>query len=272
VTTPTYAATSDPTAVVGRRILAYGIDLLVVGAIGVALMLPLFDGVAQRAPSNQVTCAATQFDEPSSSETRRLERSELCLEIGDEVIYVDDGDADRLTSQVYGIGFGLQILNLVILQGLTGASLGKLLVGLRVVREDGSTAGIGWAALRWVLLLVDSACCFLPGAVLVFSTKGHRRIGDMAASTFVVRRSDVGTPPVVPGVTGYGATVPGSMTGYAPQAPWGATAPGTAPAPTPTGDGPAWDEARNTYIQYDRPRSQWVQWDEASSSWKPIDS
>jgi uncharacterized RDD family membrane protein YckC len=292
VTTPTFAATPDPTAVVGRRILAYGIDLLVVGAIGVALMLPLFNGVAERAPSDQVTCAATRIEDPSTFETRRVEGSDLCLEIGDEVLYVPDADANRLTSQVYGIGFGLQILNLVVLQGLTGASLGKLLVGLRVVREDGSTAGIGWAALRWILLLVDSACCFLPGAVLVFSTKGHRRIGDMAASTFVVRRHDVGTPPSVPGVTASFVTAPGAGQGYpAPGAQgWGAppAAPGwggaptgwapppTAPAPaTPPSadpDGPTWDEARNTYIQYDRPREQWVQWDDATSTWKPIDS
>src|SRR5699024_12932 len=60
---------------------------------------------------------------------------------------------------------------------------------------------------------IDTLCFFLPGAILVFTTKGHRRLGDMAAGTFVVSKQAVGTPPHVPGVTapewpaagGYGA-------------------------------------------------------------------
>jgi uncharacterized RDD family membrane protein YckC len=270
---------------VGRRILAYLIDSLIIGALSALLIVPLFNDVAERAPSSQVQCldgfdSSGSFDDPSAfdqsiiDDTRATESSELCLELGDEVLFVRDEDANRLTSQVYGIGFGFQLLNLVVLQGLVGASLGKLIVGLRVVREDGSKAGIGWALLRWVFLFIDSICCFLPGLVLVFSTKGHRRLGDMVASTYVVRSKQMGTPPMVPGAMTPGTawTGPTGMQGYAPGPPagttWGAPA---APAPAAPNDGPTWDEARNTYIQYDRPREQWVKWDEASSSWVPID-
>jgi hypothetical protein len=174
-------------------------------------------------------------------------------------------------------------------------------VGLRVIRQDGRKAGIGWAALRFVLLFVDSLCCFLPGAILVFTTKGHRRLGDMAAGTFVVRKDQVGTPPQVPGVTApaYAAQVPGY--GYQPQggpggwpsspsAPSGWSAPdagasgstwsppastpgaGTAaPAARSGGEGPTWDAARNAYIQYDRDQAAWVQWDDGAGAWRPID-
>jgi len=263
----------DPTAVVGRRILAYGIDLVIAFAVVGALLVPFWNDHAVRRDSATFSCpeSSTSFEPGGSS-------SNFCFDLGDEVVYLPEEQANQLTERFYGVWALVSLVNLVVLQGLTGASVGKLLTGLRVVRSDGRTAHIGWAALRWIVLIVDSFCCFLPGAVLVFSTKGHRRLGDMAASTFVVSRRDVGQPVVVPGVTGPQYADPSAWSGAAapgwaspPAGPgWGAPVPPSAPAPT--GDGPTWDEARNTYIQYDRNNGQWVQWDDGANAWKPIDT
>lgn len=260
----------DPTAVVGRRILAYGIDLLIGILVVIAVAVPSWQSKVTEASRFEVRCSNSALDEPVGVEgPRRTVYSDLCIEVDDTVYFLDEGDASSFQSQLYLVSFGIQALNLILLQGLTGASVGKLLTGLRVVRSDGQTANIGWAALRWVVLLIDSLCCFLPGAVLVFSTKGHRRLGDMAASTFVVSRKDVGQPIHVPGVT-----APEWQPGPANAAGAGGWAPPVAPsAPAPAAaDGPQWDEARNTYIQYDRAAGQWVQWDDTANQWKPIDS
>lgn len=246
---------ADPTSVVGRRILAYGIDLLLCSLVVVAALYPAFMDKSTVADADSVTCSNTSggssaFEQPPPG-------SSLCIELGDgRVRYVTASEANSLSATMYLVLFGAQALNLVLLQGLTGASIGKLLVGLRVVRQDGQKASIGWAALRWVLLYVDTFCCFLPGAVLVFSTKGHRRLGDMAASTFVVATRSVGTP-IPQSVLGANAMAPGAG--------W------PAPVAPPTTDGPIWDEARNTYIQFDRSRDCWVQWVAAASEWRPID-
>jgi hypothetical protein len=217
-----------------------------------------------------------------SGDQRTPVGSELCVEVGEDLSFVPGDRSDGVSLRFYGGTIAMGLVNLVLLQAATGASVGKLLVGLRVIRADGQVAGIGWMALRWVLLAVDALCCFLPGAVLVFSTKGHRRLGDMAAGTLVVAKQQVGTPPLVPGVTmpatwtsgaaaGWGMPPGATPSGWPPPA-TGADAPApsaTAPA-APGTDGPVWDDARNTYIQWDAPRERWVQWDEARQEWIPI--
>jgi len=67
-------------------------------------------------------------------------------------------------------------------------TLGKRLFGLRVVRTDGGRLGYGGAFVRTALRIVD----FLPfayavGAVAISTTRRRQRLGDLAASTVVVR-------------------------------------------------------------------------------------
>lgn len=88
------------------------------------------------------------------------------------------------------------------LQGARGYTPGKLVLRLRTVGEDGRPVRMSRAFLRTVLWVADAApwCLPISGPCLVLTTIGHRRIGDMAARTFVVRVTDVGAPVVVPGL------------------------------------------------------------------------
>lgn len=280
----TYAQhTADPTDVVGRRIGAYAIDVVLMVVLTAAAIVPIFLSALETAPAGTVDCGTNgSFNNDTTfDQSPRTNEPSFCFEDNDRVRYIPVGDENSMTASFYGIAFGIQALNLVVLQGLTGASLGKLMVGLRVIRQDGRKAGIGWAALRWVLLFIDSICLFLPGIVLVFVTKGHRRLGDMAASSFVVRKESVGTQPQVPGVTAPSWPV-GGQPGYQgwvsppTAAPPGTWAPSGTDAPADQGgqlgaDGPTWDVDRNAYIQYDRGRGEWGQWDDEAKTWRPID-
>ena len=280
----TYAQhTADPTNVVGRRIGAYAIDVVLMVALTAAAIVPIFLSALETAPAGTFDCGTNSSfnNDTTFDESPRTNEPSFCFEDNDRVRYIPVGDENSMTASFYGIAFGIQALNLVVLQGLTGASLGKLMVGLRVIRQDGRKAGIGWAALRWVLLFIDSICFFLPGIILVFVTKGHRRLGDMAASSFVVRKESVGTQPQVPGVTGPSWPV-GGQPGYQgwvsppTNAQPGTWAPGGTNAPADQSgasspDGPTWDADRNAYIQYDRDRGAWGQWDDEAKTWRPID-
>lgn len=69
-----------------------------------------------------------------------------------------------------------------------GRTFGKRAMGIRVVRDDGSRVRAGDSVIRNLLRLAD----ILPGnyAVGMFSilfTKQHKRLGDMAAGTVVIR-------------------------------------------------------------------------------------
>jgi uncharacterized RDD family membrane protein YckC len=68
-----------------------------------------------------------------------------------------------------------------------GQSLGKRLMGIRVVRDDGSPVDPGASFLRNLLRFADTFLFFCPIAfVSMAASRGFRRLGDWAAGTLVV--------------------------------------------------------------------------------------
>lgn len=66
-----------------------------------------------------------------------------------------------------------------LLTATIGATIGKRLVGLRVVRVDGRPIGFGWALARTLLLVL-----VIPALIW---DRDHRGLHDRAANTVVVR-------------------------------------------------------------------------------------
>lgn len=66
-----------------------------------------------------------------------------------------------------------------ILTALTGLTIGKRVLGIRVARLDGKPVGFGWALVRTLLLLA-----VVPA---LFSDRDHRGLHDRAANTVVIR-------------------------------------------------------------------------------------
>ncbi len=89
----------------------------------------------------------------------------------------------------YGVIFFLPLFfyHLLCETFLNGQSFGKKIMKMRVVKLDGSQAGIGSFFLRWILAPIDY---FLYGAVgivtMIVNGKGQR-LGDLAAHTTVVK-------------------------------------------------------------------------------------
>jgi len=72
--------------------------------------------------------------------------------------------------------------------GGNGRTPGKRIVGIRVVRDDGSRPGLLDVVVRNVLRLVDLLpSAYAIGVACILLTKRHKRLGDMAAGTVVVR-------------------------------------------------------------------------------------
>jgi len=278
-------AQPDPTSVIGRRVLAVVIDALliwiVVGAIASAdFEYHTTDSLKSAGITGEQYCNTLN------------DRGDFCIDLTDvegvDAVYFSDG-----WSGATQLSFWLvPVLLLVVLQGLTGWTPGKLITGIRTVREDGRTPGLVKALVRWLLWIVDGFPWVIPGLVgfiTGLTTPGHRRVGDMAAKTFVVRRAAAGAPIAVPGLTAappvaapWGAQPPVATTPGGWPAPQDATTPGwasptpptppvatPAPAPVPT-DGPQWDEVRGTYIQWDPDQRAWMQWDDGSKVWTLI--
>jgi uncharacterized RDD family membrane protein YckC len=84
--------------------------------------------------------------------------------------------------------FLLAMVYYIVLEGYTGQTLGKKLLGIKVVREDtGAVPGVGAATIRSVLRLVDGLFGYLVAFIAVLASRKNQRLGDMAARTLVVR-------------------------------------------------------------------------------------
>jgi uncharacterized RDD family membrane protein YckC len=81
-------------------------------------------------------------------------------------------------------------LYFVFLEGWLGATLGKWVLGLRVIGLDGGRAGLWKGALRNILRLVDGLPAFnLLGVILILRSEDRARFGDRIARTRVIRVS-----------------------------------------------------------------------------------
>ena len=77
----------------------------------------------------------------------------------------------------------------VLMEGYLGQTLGKMLLGIKVVKEDdGGVPGVKAAAIRTVLRIVDGIGSYLVGFIAVLASHKNQRLGDMSAHTLVVRK------------------------------------------------------------------------------------
>ena len=165
----------QPTAVVAWRIIAFGIDCVLVLAVAVAAF----------------AVAVEWYDVPDAPRAcRLLEQTGAdvasCIELDADTIMVIDSpwDVAILFTPVL-----VAIANWVLLQGATGSSVGKHCTGLRVVDSTGEDCGYGRALVRTLLLPLD-AVLFLPVLIVMLISRRHRRIGDVVAGTYVVAKAE----------------------------------------------------------------------------------
>jgi uncharacterized RDD family membrane protein YckC len=76
-----------------------------------------------------------------------------------------------------------------LLEGLYGYTPGKYLLGLVVVKSDGSNCTLGASLLRNLLWIVDALpTANLVAIVSILSTDDNQRVGDLVADTVVVKQ------------------------------------------------------------------------------------
>src|SRR4051794_6580373 len=95
----------------------------------------------------------------------------------------------HLGSNASLIFLGITLAYFFVCEALTGQTLGKRLLRIRVVSADGSRASVGQALGRTLLRVVDSLpVLYIVGLISVLATgRGRRqRVGDLAAGTVVV--------------------------------------------------------------------------------------
>ncbi|HEU5309623.1 MAG TPA: RDD family protein [Acidimicrobiia bacterium] len=167
MTRPALVEGRDPTQVITRRCIGFSIDAFLLAAIPAATVL-----VVGHAELRKGACP------------HPLPSGRDCVAFRQQVMLVDQG--------AFLLFFGLLVLLYLVVfvavQGITGASPGKALLRIRVIRADGSPPGTLRSLVRVVAWLVDGLTLLVPVALWsAWFTPGHRRVGDWLAGTYVVR-------------------------------------------------------------------------------------
>ena len=104
---------------------------------------------------------------------QRQERGKAGVEVGGNAFWA-----------LLAVGLGYY----VICEALTGMTVGKRMVGIRVVDENGEHLSLAAAVIRNALRLVDGFFFYLVGAIFALASPRGQRLGDRAAGTVAVRR------------------------------------------------------------------------------------
>jgi uncharacterized RDD family membrane protein YckC len=95
----------------------------------------------------------------------------------------------HLTGVAWAVWSALIAVYYVLMEGYLGQPIGKMVLGIKVVREgSGEVPGLKAATIRTLFRLVDGLASYAVALVAVLVTPKRQRLGDMAAHTFVVHK------------------------------------------------------------------------------------
>ena len=178
----------DPTRVVGRRCVAYVIDVALI--VLVLLALFVIPGDVQK----------TGHGCPQP-----VPGGHACFDFRGTGYLV----ADHAIYEFVGTAILLVFIIFILPQAVAGASPGKLLMRIRVVRRDGQPPGLPRSIVRSLAWVIDGIALLVPLALwLALLTPGHRRCGDFLAGTFVVPSTVRGQVVPIGQTTGRAACLP----------------------------------------------------------------
>jgi uncharacterized RDD family membrane protein YckC len=167
----------DPTQVIWRRCFASGTSVLLIGLVFLAA-----------AYAGDVHTRRSGCPDP-------VPAGQQCVQRGSTGYLMKD------TGFIwFALALVLLLLAIVVLPHVTmGCSLGKAIFRIRVTRPDGRPPGFLRSFIRLVAWAIDGFALLLPvGLWLAIFTRGHRRVGDYLARTYVVERSAAGHPVRIP--------------------------------------------------------------------------
>ncbi len=77
-----------------------------------------------------------------------------------------------------------------VIESIQGQTLGKLLLGLRVVTKNGRRISLGQAFLRHLVDIPEFFFFGLVAIITIKNTPNHQRLGDLWANTIVIDKDD----------------------------------------------------------------------------------
>jgi uncharacterized RDD family membrane protein YckC len=88
---------------------------------------------------------------------------------------------------ICGVFLSVIFAYLIVMEAYVGWTVGKRLLGMKVVDSSGNRIGLGKSIIRNLLRMVDGLPVFnILGVILIISSEKGQRFGDRVAKTYVV--------------------------------------------------------------------------------------
>ncbi len=99
-----------------------------------------------------------------------------------------DNEMISIILQFVLIGLPLMFYSLILEYLLKGQTLGKLIMGIRVISHTGENASFNDYVMRWTFRIVDVWLSFGGlGAILISTSENGQRLGDILSQTYVIK-------------------------------------------------------------------------------------
>ena len=115
----------------------------------------------------------------------------LAVLMGDKTTTSDGTMYWTMNADTFVAWVVLTLVYFIVFETLFGGTIGKVVLGLRVRRSDGSPVDFYAAVIRNVLRLIDCVPYFIPyllGAFFIWAGEDRQRLGDRLADTIVTWR------------------------------------------------------------------------------------
>ncbi|GHO41920.1 RDD family protein [Ktedonospora formicarum] len=86
-----------------------------------------------------------------------------------------------------GLGSLIALIYILFMEATQGGTFGKKILGLRIVKEDGSPIGWSESIIRTLLRIIDGLFAYLLGAIFIWTSPLKQRLGDKLAHTVVIK-------------------------------------------------------------------------------------
>jgi len=97
---------------------------------------------------------------------------------------------------IFAMGMAAYLLHTTLTEAIFGRSIGKMVMGLKIVDFEGKPASVGARIARNFLRIIELAIWPMAGLMIVSPLR--QRAGDIAAGTIVVSAKDPSSPPPLP--------------------------------------------------------------------------
>lgn len=100
----------------------------------------------------------------------------------------EGGGGGAIVLSFFVLPFVVFVAYFLLLEGLwDGYTVGKKVLGIKVVKEDGSECDYGASVIRNLLEMVDGLFSYIVGLALILTSDMNQRLGDRVAGTVVVQ-------------------------------------------------------------------------------------